>query len=108
MTTMDTYTVVHFRREKDALEFQAEKGNLGSPNPERWAYLGEIPMGHVPVKEAYIYVNGACYKVADVTWSVHVNTLPGQPSFDDPQVMVTLKREAPYRDGLTPSEDFFR
>lgn len=105
---MDTYTVVHFRREKNAVEYQAEKGQLGSPNPDRWLYMGEIAMAEVPLKDAFIFVNGTCHKVLDVTWSIKLADRPGQPNFDDPQVMVTLRREAPYSDSVSPSADFFR
>ena len=104
---MDNVVYVRFRRERTYLEFQAEKEGLGKPDPERFVTMGELAMATVPEEGRFIFVNGASYKVANVTWSIKLNPLPGQPNFDDPQVLITLQAMTDHTNGLAPQSDFF-
>lgn len=103
---MDDFLVVHFRREKNALEYQAEQTHVGQ-QIERFLYMGELVMSAVPVQDTYMFVNGDSYRVGNVTWSVRLAAIPGQPSMDNPEVMITLVAQTDFTNGLAPQEDFF-
>ena len=112
---IEQFTVVHFRREKTYLECQAEveagqaKGIKVDPQKvNRWKFMGETLMVDVPQQDRFIFINGIQYRVADVSWSLHLSELPGQPNFDNPQVMITLRQESPPSGLLTPETDFFK
>lgn len=113
---IETLTVVHFRREKTYVEAEQEKAATiakGQPYDlskfNRWAIMGELLMSEVPQVDRFIFINGIQYRVMDVTWSIHLSEKPGQPSFDEPQVMVTVREEsANNQKPYAPTEDFFQ
>lgn len=113
---IESLTVVHFRREKTYEEAEHEKaatiakGQLYDVSKfERWAIMGELLMPEVPKVDRFIFINGVQYRVMDITWSIHLSEKPGQPSFDEPQVMVTVRRDsANSQTPYAPTEDFFQ
>lgn len=79
---METYTVVHFRRELGSKEEDHPKGGRFEP-------LGEMPMGAIPAVGEMIFLNGKAYRVSYRDWSVGP-VLPGQPNVTDAQVLLTV------------------
>lgn len=106
--SLETLTVVHFRKERIWTELTPEEIAKHDGEAGPWESLGELLMAEVPQMDRFIFVNGIQYRVKDVTWSVRLTARPGQPNFDDPQVLVTLRREtANSQSPYAPKADFF-
>jgi hypothetical protein len=78
-------TVVHFRRERNALEMSEDPSLTG-----RWHPLGSLVLPSLPTVGMTIYINSEEFVVQDIAWSICI-VPEGQPSFDDPQVLITVR-----------------